>query len=432
MRYSLLFACVLCTAIAEETAARTWQVPGDSPTIQGGIDLASAGDTVLVACGVFYEHDIDMKSGIWLRSAEADPTCVTIDAQRMGRAIRCVTVDAEAGIEGFTITGGYVTGGSMPRGGAISMNTSSPTIRSCVFLENEAEAGGGAIYAYHSSPLIQDCVFARNSSIDGGGIYVSHADPVIRDCDFYQNDCMFWGGAIFVANYAAPAFTGCTIAGNRAYSGGGFWCVNECRTVFENSVIAFSTRGGGLVAEPNSGHESTVTISCSDVFGNEGGNYGGTLTDQTGIDGNISVDPLFCDLESGDLDLTYGSPCLPDGNDCGVQMGAHGAGCYAPGDATDGGLNARSTRLDLRPNPASGNAEILFQVATRTAVGLRIFDVTGRMVRELATERVYTSGLHQAVWDGVDSAGRLAGSGVYFVRLDAGRMCKTQVLVLAR
>jgi hypothetical protein len=55
------------------------------------------------------------------------------------------------------------------------------------------------------------------------------------------------------------------------------------------------------------------------------------IEDQTGLNGNFSADPLFCN--EGDFTLRSDSPCLPgnhpDGADCG-QIGARGQGCEAP------------------------------------------------------------------------------------------------------
>lgn len=53
----LLLATVLVTP--SSALARTWYITpdgmGDDPIIGAGIDSASTGDTVLVACGTYYE-----------------------------------------------------------------------------------------------------------------------------------------------------------------------------------------------------------------------------------------------------------------------------------------------------------------------------------------------------------------------------------------
>jgi hypothetical protein len=70
---------------------------------------------------------------------------------------------------------------------------------------------------------------------------------------------------------------------------------------------------------------------CNDVWDN-GQNWVGA-PDPTGIDGNISLDPLFCDPNADDYTLATASVCLPqnhpDGVDCGT-IGAFGEGCSGP------------------------------------------------------------------------------------------------------
>jgi hypothetical protein len=75
---------------------------------------------------------------------------------------------------------------------------------------------------------------------------------------------------------------------------------------------------------------ASIAISCSDVYGNAGGDWVGCIAGRLGVDGNFSADPLFCDAEGGDFTLSAESPCLPgnhpDGVDCGL-IGAFGQGC---------------------------------------------------------------------------------------------------------
>ncbi len=73
-----------------------------------------------------------------------------------------------------------------------------------------------------------------------------------------------------------------------------------------------------------------MAIGCSDVYGNGGGDFLGDCPDYSWSDGNISSDPLFCDVEGGDLGLNTISRCLPDNNECGLLMGLYGEGCNDP------------------------------------------------------------------------------------------------------
>jgi hypothetical protein len=72
---------------------------------------------------------------------------------------------------------------------------------------------------------------------------------------------------------------------------------------------------------------ASTTLSCCDLYGNEGGNGVGSISRQYGINGNISADPLFCNAGSEDFTLHANSPCAPDSNpDCGL-IGAWPVNC---------------------------------------------------------------------------------------------------------
>ena len=89
MRRLLVATLVTATLVVCPAWATTIHVPDDQTTIQAVIDAASMGDTVLVACGRYYEHDIEIPSGVCLVSETGQPDCVTIDAQLQGRVFLC-------------------------------------------------------------------------------------------------------------------------------------------------------------------------------------------------------------------------------------------------------------------------------------------------------------------------------------------------------
>ena len=140
---------------------RVWYIlpdsTGDAPTIQAGIDSAQVADTVLVACGTYYEHDIVMKSGITLMGESDDPRSAIIDAQDQGRVISCDGMGPSTTIEGLMITGG---GGYTSAGAGMYLIDSGGLIRNCVIADNQSTSSGGGVYCGNSSPLFEDCVFS--------------------------------------------------------------------------------------------------------------------------------------------------------------------------------------------------------------------------------------------------------------------------------
>jgi hypothetical protein len=82
---------------------------------------------------------------------------------------------------------------------------------------------------------------------------------------------------------------------------------------------------------PSTSPPPLLRLRCNNVWDVAEAVWAG-IPDPTGIDGNTSVDPLFCDPAAGDYTLAANSPCLPgqhpDGYDCGL-IGALGEGCEA-------------------------------------------------------------------------------------------------------
>ena len=82
------------------------------------------------------------------------------------------------------------------------------------------------------------------------------------------------------------------------------------------------------------------------------------------------------------------------------------------------------------PNPCVTSTEIRFGVAMQSRVAVKVFDVSGRLVRSLVNE-VKEPGEYRVAWDGKDSHGQEVAGGVYFYSLDAqGYRATRKMLVL--
>ncbi len=73
---------------------------------------------------------------------------------------------------------------------------------------------------------------------------------------------------------------------------------------------------------------------------------------------------------------------------------------------------------------------IQYDLAAPAKVGLRVYNVRGRLVRTLV-EGVQPRGRYRAVWLGQDDRGVPVASGVYFVRMEAdGRQMRQKVTLV--
>ena len=83
---------------------------------------------------------------------------------------------------------------------------------------------------------------------------------------------------------------------------------------------------------------------------------------------------------------------------------------------------------NVRPNPFNSAAVIELSLPSGTAAELRIFDVSGRMVREFTIDDSRNS----VVWNGRDNTGADLSSGVYFARLVSGSKSDVAKMILLK
>lgn len=83
----------------------------------------------------------------------------------------------------------------------------------------------------------------------------------------------------------------------------------------------------------------------------------------------------------------------------------------------------------VQPNPMADAGEIQFRLALRAEMNLRVFDVSGALVRTLF-RGTGEAGEHRVTWDGRNNNGNRVGAGVYFLRLDAPGFAQVRPIVL--
>lgn len=205
--------------------------------------------------------------------------------------------------------------------------------------------------------------------------------------------------------------------------------------------------GAGIVAI---GDDSFPNIAYNDIYGNEEGNYlfGATSdstyeVDLTGIDGNISQDPL---CEAPDYLLSSGSPCIDAGNpdplynDASLPpgMGTERCDMGAYGGPENDIITIVTSVKDYTailsqfllyqnyPNPFNSTTIISYQIPKSSFVKLYVYDIKGRLVETLVNEHK-NAGYHSVEWNSEN-----VGSGIFFYRIDAGEFSSVKKCLVVK
>jgi hypothetical protein len=260
-----------------------------------------------------------------------------------------------------TLTNNVITGNSVGTGagGGVYCNGCSGTLTDNTITGNSAGSGGGVYCEGTPSPTLANNTISGNSAIggDGGGGGVccwASSSPTLTNNTISGNWVNDGDGGGVECEGSSPTLTNDTISGNSATLGGGVYCVDASSPIIKNTIIALSTKGGGLYCDSSNGACNPVVTYC-DVWDNVGGDYL-KFAVQTGKHGNISQDPLFADAAARDFHLkstgghwtaagwvldTVTSPCLDAGdpksacnlepapNGGRINMGADGDTIYA-------------------------------------------------------------------------------------------------------
>jgi hypothetical protein len=327
----------------------------------------------------------------------------------------------------------------------------------CVFEGNQGSSsgghGGGLVLVDQNNPTIlpvtlDGCLFENNTSLQGGGLY-NKAQLLATNCVFRGNEATYFGGGIAnVSSMHSPkGIVNCTIVDNHATNSGGgvhghgFWLT------VKNTIIWGNTADSSPQIQANGSIVKMTHCNIQDSFID-----GVWDLDGEDLGGNIDADPLFVSFP-GNLRLAVGSPSLSTGSliadapatdmegnirpmpagDTRVDMGAYESeGVDVVSEVELPEDIARSYALnDCYPNPFNPQTTIAFELPTVGKARLRIYDLAGRVVRDLVNETL-PAGRHEAVWTGRDNGGRSVASGTYFVRLVAGEFEASRTMTLVK
>jgi serine protease len=298
-----LFFALVCL-LAGPAAAAVIHVPADQPTIQQAIDAANTGDVVLVSPGTYTENIDYHGKAISVRAASGSAHTI-IDGNNAGTV---VTFQTGEGVKSV-LTGFTIQRGSASFGAGITLLGASPTITRNTFRDNAQGSGGfgAAIGGNGSSPVIERNTFLSNTCdtqfLSGVVSFVNTSSPLIINNIFERNPCR-------AINMTLPTGSNPVIANNTIVQNSVGVRVDArvptSTQLYANNILV-ANQVGLEVDFLGSGDEPTWTNNL--VFNNTA-NYSG-IADQTGLNGNISVDPEFVGLSN--FRLLAGSPAIDAG-----------------------------------------------------------------------------------------------------------------------
>ena len=435
----VISALVMFTAVASATDI---YVPDDYAKIQGAIDNATAGDTIFVYNGTYYEN-INLKDGVevlevgiaaevwvdddWAGSSPGD----VVDGHIFGTDAFATIQD---GIDAVASPGTVHVAAGTYYENVIITKESVTLVGACNKMPViDGGNGSNVIYIFGVTSATIECVEVRNSAHTGEmpGSAGIHLNPdvamagsfSIRNCRIHDNGVgiELWnaptgsvnilnnelfnndGHAISNSGVGTVVVMSNTLFANGAgYHDYGDAHGNRGTLIFTNNVLCRSQKYG-IGNHPDA---PPWVIAHNDVWNNSP-NYAGML-DPTGMEGNICADPMFVDPANGDYHLqsTQGSyhggawtpdantsPCIdagdptspydnePEPNGNRINMGAYGNTNQASKSPTAALLNITQAQTDKTTYTLSENVTVSCIVQNETGYNITADSVDAEILK---------------------------------------------------
>ena len=412
-------------------------------TIQEGIDAASSGDSVRVAAGTYYEN-IAMKEGVTVQGAGADMTIISAHDQIITGADNSV-------IEGFTIVN---DGEGKSRG--YGWSESSTSIRNNVFTGHYVGIHCGQTGS--KEQIINNVIVDNNTGITFG----RDAAPIIKNNIIMNNN---------VHHYDYPEYGSSRISAvisynnlwNGAYDftpspGTGNISADPLFVDPENGNYHVQQNSPCIDAgDPNSPHDPDGTRADIGAFFFDQRRYDGTWRPyDIGPEDLVLLKPAAFTMSLDEEDIQevsdLGKLCIFAWS-VGDSLWHRVGGTFDEGTGkitvalTHFGRFALMEDLSLEEgkrsisdvncqprvfSPKGGGYDVTttisFDLGKRSAVTVKVYDVSGRFKRKLAEGRTLNRGSNAVIWDGRDYEDKIVVSGLYVVTVEAEGKVQTKTV----
>jgi parallel beta-helix repeat protein len=348
--------------------------PADFSNIQAAINASIDGDIIVVNPGTYTgpgNRDIDFFGKvITVRSIDPnDPNIVSttiIDCKGSESELHRGFYfhngeDTNSVLSGLTVINGVALSG-----GAMKFEDASPLVTNCVLMDNyafgdyEEEHSGGAFICTNSSPVISGCIIRNNTArYQGNQVYCESGNALIKNCKFIGREVEVTGGSpvisgcVFLSTSIAIEITGhsktyCIVENNiiKSSSMGIYLFRGMLGSIRNNVIVGTGDRegagiyyrshtscpsiNGNIITNWEHGihhtyssieEERKAKITHNDLWNNWLNYISQRIPyDLTGLQGNISADPLFIVPDNNNFRLGYSSPCVDAGTDTGVYV----------------------------------------------------------------------------------------------------------------
>jgi hypothetical protein len=247
--------------------------------------------------------------------------------------------DASAVLERVTIRSGNANSGTFPRsrGGAVQIDTGSPTFRECIIETSQSTAlYGGVSLSYGGTPRFDSCTFRNMRTTGaspngtGGLIGIRHKTDATFDRCVLTGGAARNGAAAYVVD-ASPTFTNCTVHANAASELGAAFHAAADASIGLYHISTFGntagSAGGALQVDANGAIIAANSILWGDTPAEVLVDAAGSLTASYSIlqggypgTGNLSSNPLYEAAASGNLAVQPASPAIDSGDNSVVAL----------------------------------------------------------------------------------------------------------------